>query len=1485
MEKMNRLITGLGVALLLALAPHLKAVDYYVATNGDDENGGTTPEAAFATLDKAVGEAADGDVIYITNGIYQVTSPPLLIEKAITLEGYGEATNSVVVTPDAPSSPTILILSNAAARVANMSFTGVSLDLDLDPTEESRAGVVVVHLGTFDNCEVMHNTTHDAGGVRQFGGLVVNCRLYNNIGNCNKAHWIGWGGGLAIAGGIASNCVVYGNYVRCGGGGVHITGGLVVDCVVTNNTIERHLGTGVFINGGTLLSSRVSANNHTTFGYVPYGALAIMRGLADRCVISDHNHNVIGSGVALVSTFQSVTPNAGAPAPALRNSLVYGNISPNNGAGVHLAGGTIESCTITRNRSTTGVGSGVAQSGGAISNSIIYANGITMDELEADNLASSGGTIDYSLVAPLPAGEGNIVAWPLFVDPAALDFRLRPGSPAIDAGSELAVVTNDFSGLVRPQGSAHDIGAHEYQPATGALTCGFTLTPNKLHEAGDVTLQGYADGDDLEGLSFHWDFNNDGTIDATGDSAIWHIDMAGAYDVLLIVSNTAGEAASYLRQQAILYTLPIAYVSPDGSAIPPYLTWETAANDLQDAINAVEASEEAPGTVYVAAGSYDVADLWITVTRPVSIYGVDGAEVTTLKAWNGGVDMPRRVMLVNHPQAVVSGFSMINGKLNTDMSDGAGPGGLRLVSGVVSNCIIRDNWGSDNAGGVEVRGGTLANCLIRNNQSHRSNNASVGKGGGITISDGVVTNCIVTSNKVYLEGAGVYATGGTVCDTVISNNYTVGNSRYGAGLSLNGAAIVERCLIRDNTSPFAAGVYLQHAAAILRNSLVVNNEALDEGGGLYLKNGLVDFCTIVGNFSGNLKGGGLYQSGGTVQNSIIYGNGGNLVTDLVANINKTGGTFQYSLTLPAVAGSGNLAVNPLFTAPESGDYTLAVGSAAIDSANDTAGVSDDLNGALRPQDGAGAGVAAPDMGCYEADAAAAGALRCAYNVSPVSGMSEVEATFTAHVAGEGFDGEITYSWDFNNDGVADLAGVGPAYATTSQLFDSYGYHTVTLTVYADGKSASFTIPNTIAVGSATAYVSEEGDSIWPYATWQTAATNILDAINSLILAEGVRSEVIVADGTYPINDFWAIITAPLTIRSVNGPEKTTLKAANPGQANWRRIMYVNHPDALISGFTMRDGSVLNNTADNAGPGALRLLAGTVSNCVIRSNIGADNSGGVELGGGLLTHSIIDNNQAYRGNNSSVGMGGGVWVYGGLLSHCIVTNNLANGNPTTAAGGGVRLTGGKIERCYIANNMGGDKTHTGKHGGGLYQTAGEAAYCTIANNAARGDGAGAYVTGGRLHNSLIVGNTSQTSGTGHGLVLNGAAAQLENLTIVDNAYESAGSGVDIRSGFVTNCIAWYNATVDLQQSGGQIGYSCWSEAPATDHNISAEPLFADRDNGNYRLAAYSPCIDAGTKHIWSPEDIDLDGNPRLRFRSCDIGAYERNAGNETILILR
>lgn len=61
-----------------------------------------------------------------------------------------------------------------------------------------------------------------------------------------------------------------------------------------------------------------------------------------------------------------------------------------------------------------------------------------------------------------PQGSGNITVDPQFANASTSDFHLLTGSPCNNVGATLAEIINDLDTVVRPQGSAYDIGAYEF---------------------------------------------------------------------------------------------------------------------------------------------------------------------------------------------------------------------------------------------------------------------------------------------------------------------------------------------------------------------------------------------------------------------------------------------------------------------------------------------------------------------------------------------------------------------------------------------------------------------------------------------------------------------------------------------------------------------------------------------------------------------------------------------------------------------------------------------------------------------------------------------------------------------------------------------------------------------------------------------------------------------------------------------------------------
>src|SRR5207249_11165562 len=101
----------------------------------------------------------------------------------------------------------------------------------------------------------------------------------------------------------------------------------------------------------------------------------------------------------------------------------------------------------------------------------------------------------------------------------------------------------------------------------------------------------------------------------------------------------------------------------------------------------------------------------------------------------------------------------------------------------------------------------------------------------------------------------------------------------------------------------------------------------------------------------------------------------------------------------------------------------------------------------------------------------------------------------------------------------------------------------------------------------------------------------------------------------------------------------------------------------------------------------------------------------------------------------------------------------------------------------------------------------------------------------------------------------------------------GAGVD--SAILNNCIVYFNT------AGGQaanysstlMNYCCTTPQPTTGvGNITNAPLFVDQASGNLRLQSNSPCINAGL-NAFAPAGPDLDGYPRIKGGTVDIGAYE------------
>jgi len=246
------------------------------------------------------------------------------------------------------------------------------------------------------------------------------------------------------------------------------------------------------------------------------------------------------------------------------------------------------------------------------------------------------------------------------------------------------------------------------------------------------------------------------------------------------------------------------------------------------------------------------------------------------------------------------------------------------------------------------------------------------------------------------------------------------------------------------------------------------------------------------------------------------------------------------------------------------------------------------------------------------------------------------------------------------------------------------------------------------------------------------------------------------------------------------------------------------------------------------------------------------------------HTVIEGAAATAGGN---GDGAVRCVY--VDQHSVVSGfTITNGhtlesstvNPHLHDGGGIWCdASGLITNCWLVGNS----CHyqgAGTRGGRLYA-------CVLAGNIAY-EGGGAMAAS--LFDCVLHDNQAMWAGGG------GAAwSTLYGCTVVGNTTPSpAGGG----TGGVDGCTL-YNSIV-YGNSGGNWGGGalssfincCTAPLPSGRGNIASDPLFADLAGRNFRLQSNSPCINAGND-TYVTNATDLDGNPRIKGGTVDVGAHE------------
>ena len=236
-------------------------------------------------------------------------------------------------------------------------------------------------------------------------------------------------------------------------------------------------------------------------------------------------------------------------------------------------------------------------------------------------------------------------------------------------------------------------------------------------------------------------------------------------------------------------------------------------------------------------------------------------EISDSSTWGGGIGTRDAVL-------TVTGSVIRDNGANATLTHG---GGIVLIDTIASiaNTEITGNQSTtfDSRGGgiFQQRGAlTLDHVLIQNNQApHDPDNPLTAEGGGVA-SAGIGTTLEITNSEILdnlsPRGAGL-AVGNDVASVTITGSRIAGNiapSPPGGG-----------------SSGVGGGIHLGRAPATITDTEVLDNEAGDNGGGIWLNSEVSLTNLIVQGNTAQFGGGGVYAASSsdlTITDSLVHNN-------------------------------------------------------------------------------------------------------------------------------------------------------------------------------------------------------------------------------------------------------------------------------------------------------------------------------------------------------------------------------------------------------------------------------------------------------------------------------------------------------------------------------------------------------------------------------------------------------------------------------------
>ena len=415
-------------------------------------------------------------------------------------------------------------------------------------------------------------------------------------------------------------------------------------------------------------------------------------------------------------------------------------------------------------------------------------------------------------------------------------------------------------------------------------------------------------GQNTNGMTFAWDFTNDGSIDSTSENPDFVYSSPGIYSPRLVVSNSIGETFTALRENYIHVLSPLAVdfsanvtnisapaeisFTDLSSNMPQYWAWDFGDGGVS--------TLQHPSHIYTSSGWFSVSltisnnfgdggsdSISITKTDYIHIPDVvenvtthyvskTGTHIPPFKNWveaatsivaaaqvcsrddkiivNNGHYFEGATIKIDQPGVTLES---VNGPLVTIID---GNFSHRVIYVINSNVTVNGftvqrgttTMGSGIAVGnpfqsISTIGSKIRNCIVKNNVGTGSKGIGI-NGGGIQIARGSdIENCVIISNKAW-TGGGVHGYG-IISNCVIQANEAAKSSSalWLSGGNLYNSLITHNVRGKSAIALFGSGMY---------NCTIVSNETYEGA----LANNLETFNNIF-----------YYNKGGDYDNSKLGG--------------------------------------------------------------------------------------------------------------------------------------------------------------------------------------------------------------------------------------------------------------------------------------------------------------------------------------------------------------------------------------------------------------------------------------------------------------------------------------------------------------------------------------------------------------------------------------------------------------------------------------